>query len=913
MKEKGYKAAILKMKFFIYEKKLIGNELIKFIEDDKFINNINQKAEQILQNSMNNSISQIQDYNEVIISLSMIALKNYDGNFWSYVEKNYPNLYKQYSEQKIKGKINDILRKYKSDDTNRYVNYPIMNAIVPIKFISNYYEFMYDIYKVNFQRSLPENIEEELKYVFDGLRDEVKEDQDNLDIAVTNKTYKLIKTTQSIIKKQTNIEELIQLSAKVIKNIDKYYWNDTKDTKETAEQLPYFIEGLNQWKTQFENKEEIQYTGERKERERTSKWKPSFKLKNKKIYLITPIHRVPKDIDPKKINILVYNGEEPISLEEEPIVKPAFGGYIVEPKNIEVDKPIGKLTYILSDGTREIYNSKDSLYRDFIIFNENGNEIKNNVSYSGMAIFASDIIDNEKIDIFETYPNYKLGSIPVNVGDRVAIKNKVIIFDNLSKPGLIGIQKEGAKIILNNKEIPVYSNIISIVFETDKEIENLGIEINNQRYKIKDIEYIKKDNNYIKNITVTLQNLEKEGYNNIKIFNITNNETIYKSEFIIDTILNWTCEEIQKEQYLVLVESSLKTTNEQGEIKNEFYIDTTKQTEAEIYVELENKEKAKYSLQLPIQFYKIDDNNWTETHNYIWYYDIGYNSKLYFKNIEFDEVELYNRNDELVKKFQIDEQNKNIDISTIINYPTEKGLKLILRKEEVEINTIEILQKCEYNEDKSSIIYDPEQEILEIVTDYTGKNNVIVKLINENNKLCYKKELDKNISKIQLKGLQTFKTYTIQFYEEKQEIIKTDTLIYETKIRCYSYNNFVNRYFNINKIFYGFDLDNLKEMKLWKTYILIDQKIDKNTYIGRIYQMRDYKPYYMNNINPVKIELTTTIQENKVNVMITVLEGELEGAGLLIDNVNKTIYDGDNPKLQDIYEYEILLEKREKQ
>ena len=102
-------------------------------------------------------------------------------------------------------------------------------------------------------------------------------------------------------------------------------------------------------------------------------------------------------------------------------------------------------------------------------------------------------------------------------------------------------------------------------------------------------------------------------------------------------------------------------------------------------------------------------------------------------------------------------------------------------------------------------------------------------------------------------------------------------------------------------------------MKLWNTYILIDQKIDKNTYIGRIYQMRDYKPYYMNNINPVKIELTTTIQENKVNVMITVLEGELEGAGLLIDNVNKTIYDGDNPKLQDIYEYEILLEKREKQ
>ena len=184
--------------------------------------------------------------------------------------------------------------------------------------------------------------------------------------------------------------------------------------------------------------------------------------------------------------------------------------------------------------------------------------------------------------------------------------------------------------------------------------------------------------------------------------------------------------------------------------------------------------------------------------------------------------------------------------------------------------------------------------------------------MNENNELCYKKELDQNISTKRLKGLQTFKTYTIQFYEKKKGIIETNTLIYETKVKCYSYNNFVNGYFNINKIFYGYDIDNLKEMNLWNTYIRIDKKLDKNTYIGRIYQMRDYKQYYMNKINPVKMELTTTVQDNKMNAIITVLEGELEGLGLLIDIVNKTIYNGDNPKLQDIYEYEILLEKREK-
>ena len=106
--------------------------------------------------------------------------------------------------------------------------------------------------------------------------------------------------------------------------------------------------------------------------------------------------------------------------------------------------------------------------------------------------------------------------------------------------------------------------------------------------------------------------------------------------------------------------------------------------------------------------------------------------------------------------------------------------------------------------------------------------------------------------------------------------------------------------------------NNLEEMNLWSTFIYIDDRIGDTTYIGRVYQMRDNKQNYMDKVNPVKMELTTTITGDQMNAMITVLEGELEGAGLLIDKINKTIYNGDNPNLQDIYEYEILLEKRKK-
>lgn len=908
MIERRYQIEINKLKFLISENKLIGNELIKFIDDEEFFDYIHRESEEIIKNSMDVSISNLQDYYEVIISLSIIALKYYDGNFWSYVQETYKELYNRYSAQKIRGKINDILAKYKGNNLKRYISYPIMNAIVPVKFLSNYFEFMYDIYKINFQKSIPDNVEDELKHVFNGLNSYIREDQDDLDLAVTNKTYKLIKTTQSIIKNAINLEELVQLSTKVIKYIDNFYWNDI--SREICDNS-YFMKGLNTWKAQTEDKEQIRYSGERKEREYTSKWKPRFKLKDEKIYLITPIHRVPKDVDPKKINIFVYNDDEPISLEEEPVVQEVIGGYIVEPKNIVLNKPIGKLTYILSDCTKEIYNSRDSLYRNIIAFNKDGNEMKSNVPYNDIVIFASDIIDNENIEVFKTYEYYKLGSIAVNEGDSLIVNNTIFLFDNFSKPGIIGKQKDGAKIYFNDKEFLVYTNVFSIVFETERNIENLALEVNNKKYKIKDMKFKQNGDNVIKNITVELENVKKDGFYYIKIFDLISDEIIYKYEFFVDGKIDWTCEEIQKEEYLILVDSSLELMNEEGQITNEFYINTKKQTEAEIYIKLGNGKKARYSLDLPIQFYKIDNNEWSEVHNYIWYYDIGFNSKLYFKNIQLDEVELFDR-DDCILKFQLDEKSKCIDISIIKNYYKEKELKLLIKKDDIEICHIPILKECKYNQDRSSIIFDPEKEILEIVTDYIGKSNLLLKIEDDNNKLVYKKKLDKNFTKIQLRGFQAFKEYTIEFYEEKQEILETSTLIYKTTVHCYSYRNFIHRYFNISKIYYGYDLDNLNEMNLWNTFIHIDARIGKTTYIGRVYQMRNNEQYYMNKVNPVKMELTTTINENHMNAMITVLEGELEGAGLLIDKPNKTIYDGDNPNLQDIYEYEILLEKRKK-
>ena len=548
-----------------------------------------------------------------------------------------------------------------------------------------------------------------------------------------------------------------------------------------------------------------------------------------------------------------------------------------------------------------------------IVFNKDGNELKNNTPYDDVAIFASDKLDNPKIDIFKNSEYYKLGSLLVNIGDSLLINNNIFIFDNFSKPGIIGEQKNGAKVYIDDKELPVYSSVHSLVFETERKIENLAIEVNNHRYRINDdIDFKQFKDGLINNITIEIGDRNASGYSYIKVFDFTDNETICKYDFFIDKKLFWTCEEIKKDEYMILVDSSLIITDNENNETNEFYIDIKEKTEADIFLKLGNGKAARYILDLPIQFYKIDDSKWIEIHNYIWYYDIGYNSKLYFKNIVFDSVELMNRDNYSILKFQIDNKNNSIDISVLKNYKNEKGLRLIVKKSDLEISSIQILNECKYIEEKSNITFDPQEDILEIKTEYVGKNTIILKIENEDDKVFFSKEINKNISTTKLKVYQTFKNYTIKFYEHKQELLNSETLIYQKKIKCYSYKDFIHRYFNISKIYYGYDLDNLNEMNLWSTFIYIDDRIGNTTYVGRVYQMKDNKQNYMDKVNPVKMELTTTINGDQMNAMITVLEGELEGAGLLIDNVNKTIYNGDNPNLQDIYEYEILLEKRKK-
>lgn len=68
-----------------------------------------------------------------------------------------------------------------------------MNAIVPAAFLPDYFDFIFDIYKINFNYSLNDKLYEEFSFIFNGLKDSISTDDDLLNVNVTRKTYRLIK------------------------------------------------------------------------------------------------------------------------------------------------------------------------------------------------------------------------------------------------------------------------------------------------------------------------------------------------------------------------------------------------------------------------------------------------------------------------------------------------------------------------------------------------------------------------------------------------------------------------------------------------------------------------------------------------------------------------------------------------
>ena len=161
--------------------------------------------------------------------------------------------------------------------------------------------------------------------------------------------------------------------------IDKEIWD-----KDIQVHNPYLKRGFLEW-IELLRKEEKVPTSQKKRSEFRSRWEPKYLLLNNEIYIDPPIHRVKAQYDYRDITVVIKNGEQIVYFDRNPDIREIIGGYQVSVSKVKVSSPLGEIKYQLLAGEEIIYDSKERMYRQYIVFVRKS-EISNNLIFYSVFV-----------------------------------------------------------------------------------------------------------------------------------------------------------------------------------------------------------------------------------------------------------------------------------------------------------------------------------------------------------------------------------------------------------------------------------------------------------------------------------------------------------------------------------------------
>lgn len=885
-------------------RKNIGLLLIDMLDDEKSINKIHNYAQNQLKVILSSYTKDYSFNHEIVfISLVLIGMLYYDGNYYEHVKNVYKELYDLYNDQRIEGRIRSILSEFQTTNNKktRYISFVLENSIVPKYFLKSFIYFIEDIYKVNFEYELSDDLFEDFRFIYDGLRSCIsKNEQEDLRLDVTRKTYKLIKTTQNVLLDPSCREDVINFSIMIIKLIDKTYQSrDIVNIKNVYLRTSY-LDWINEIKihTQaFQNK--------KKRSQRFAK--PKFKLKNNEVYIEMPRYRFLDKYGYQNIKIEIYNGENLVFEHRKPNIKRIIGGYELRTNEIKIDVPLSKICYQIKVNGDVIYGSGDKLNRNIIVFDKNGTEIKNNKDYSGTVIICHK--RRSKYSLYCKHKDYYLSSTNVKIGDVIRVDDSMFNFSSLLKPGFAGNLYDDCYLIdKSNNRIEIYKRIDYAFFETEYDLNDLYFQINESVKKMNQLKYTRTKKNGIYKYIIDLNNISS-GIHKCKVFTISNNHKIkiFAGVFAVDNSLHFDANILNNQ----MIKFSVRSDFISSPINTEINIENFKKDFLKI---IYHNHEYSYILPYELNIYRINGRNWIPFSTDLWIGDILSDTNIEIYSALNYEAELRNdKGQRITEQIQIKKNNEiqKFKIGMLRSYKNQTDFFMIFLKIEGKVkHVLRCYTHCIMNEKETWLRFNAIQNKLTIYPVYYGEGNVSMKLINlkSNSTFTYNCE---NKKEIEIYDLNSFDNYKIQFIEKYRGLsLKKERLLYEVDYVFYAYSSFQGNLFKIDYCVY--EQYNMNKMvknnfEFSNTYIFFRKQINDTSYIGDIYVKKIDGNYFMlRGINPVTITICSDVINYKVEVSIT-----KEGDGLLLDFYHKGILNNmDDLNAPDIYSYYVNVKER---
>ncbi len=887
----------------VKEKKNIGIDLIDILDNENTLKEIHFRAESQLASVLNSySGGYPKDSEIVVISLVLIAMLDYNGNYYGNVEKTYVELYNKFSNQKIEGMIRSILNRYRTNEEiasrNRIIDVVLSNSIVPRNFLGAFFEFIYDIYKLNFDYDLPEDPYDDFKFVYEGLRNKMSSDGDDIQLNVTQKTYKLIQSTKKLIAEAKYLDSVIQLSTIVAKLIDNRIWNKNLITNNS-----YLAKGFERWASTIEADDKRDGSLRSKSQMR-SRWEPKLILDGNQVYLLPPIHKIKSRYNYWDIRVVVTNGDQIIYENSQPDIREIIGGYQVSFEKIKLVKPLSQLNYRLMAGDETIYDSKDKLYRNLIVFNSDRYEIKNNTDYEGMVIFCY-YNNHEKITPFYESENYKLANQNIKYEDVYFIEETIFNFSSLEKPGVFGEKFEGHYLVRQDDglKINIYKSLSFLVFESTNCSAQHDIEINGIKKKLTDFHNTVIEKTGVLKYIVDFD-IKDAGIYFISVNQIIDgkNSRLFNFEVAYDPGLKIDELKLDDKTYMVSVKTDLNV----NPLNHDINIYDFNEND----IKFEYK-RSVYSYCIPFSFdiYRINNGNWIPMSDDIWIDDISNDSVLDIYGKGIDGLVIYSNKGNILQdeiKLKNYDVFSKVAIGFIASYKTSYDyLMLVLTSNGRVHKTIFCYNKCILNEDETELFFDSHSSSLVVTAKFHGKGNVFFEVTNIDDETLYKSGFLQNGDTEKVSNLSSFQKYNICFYEKPKglSLNKYNFLKKYEKV-LYARDEFINRSFKIDEVYFNQTIRGdfvEKSYRFNKMFVNFSEKLSDDLFLGEIIVKSESGNFKLENINPVEIEICSEVIDNTMDLYIT-----NERDGLLMDFEHHGIMNTlDDKKAPDIFLYTI--------
>jgi len=891
----------------VKDRKNIGTDLIDILDNGLAMKEIHKMAEAQLMKALSSGSSIIVNQEIIVISLVLIAMLDYDGNYYGSVRLTYTDAYDKYSEQKVEGLIRSILSRYKkqtdSGSRSRIINVALENAIVPQTFLSAFFEFIYDIYKLNFEYDMPVEPYEDFKFVFDGLRSNMLSDGDDISINVTRKTYKLIASTKQLIAYEDGLDALIKLSIIIVKLIDKRFWeNEVKIFN------PYLKKGFEGWEKTLKETSKGRCNQKRSISDVRSRWESRFAVQDNTVFLIPPAHRVKSQYDYRNIAVVVSNDGEEIYRNDECDIREIIGGYQINTEKIILEKPLGKLTYRVVAGDEIIYDSKDKLYRNCIVFNEEGQEISNNTDFEG-TVYICYKKDEAKIKNIIIREFYCLGYMLVRVGDAIEIGHDIFNFSTMAKPGIFGQVYPHCKIkhIGEETSMQVYKGDCVLVFEADNLSSKFDISINGKPYKLSEFNYKVTQKASSSKYVVELE-FDNSGIYLVEVSQFIggSKNRIFSEEFGYDLDLNYSKDAMDDYTCRIRVTSGIISES----IDTEITIDGFDPE----FIRFEyNGEYYNYLIPFDFGFYKISGCDWRALEEDIWIDDIDAGDVLSIYDAECNGLLVYTESGALVEDdIELHDNGycKWVRVSFLNSYKNGNAfVTLVFTVDGKAKYAIPCYNKTVMDKEKTEILcLDNPKQIL-ITPYFHGRNKVFCELFNTAEEKIYMSKLLSSGQTEIIEDFESFREYTIRFHEKTNVLqLRKNSLLLELSTRFYSRQDFVGHTFKIDEAYFNQYVHGEfteKHCFFNKLFVRITDIIDleQGTFVGKVFVKTIRGEWELDKINPVDVEICSEVVEETMDIYMT-----NQGDGLLFDYEKRGVLNSlDDPTAPDIFIYTINL------